>query len=429
MSEATSLLFALPGFRVLKVSLEPDGGRRVLVESVAAEGGCPACGVASVVIKDRPVRRVKDLPHGDTALRVWVRKRRFSCRGPLCGRGSLTEVSDQLPARARLTARLRSKVAAAICTTNRAVSDVAGEYDVAWATAHRILVAASAELLHPPVPTRRIGIDETRTRRVRWLFGGAGWRRCDPWMTSIVDLDPATGGGIIGLAPGRSGACVEGWLSLQSSEFRAAIAVVAIDPSAPYAAGIARALPQARIVLDHFHLVLLANQMLTEVRQRVARQQYGHRGRGTDPAWAHRRLLLRAGNTLSTAGLARLVGIFRDDDPTDEIGAAWGVKELLRQLLAAHGPTRYSRSETSHRLHRFLAACADADMPETTRLATTVERWWPAIEGFLQLGVTNAATEGHNRVIKQTKRVACGFRNQANYERHIMMHNAARRAA
>jgi hypothetical protein len=31
------LLFALPGFRVLDVSLEGDGGRRVLVESVVAE--------------------------------------------------------------------------------------------------------------------------------------------------------------------------------------------------------------------------------------------------------------------------------------------------------------------------------------------------------------------------------------------------------
>ncbi len=294
MPEATSLLFGLPGFRVLDVCLDPDGCRRVLVESLAEEGGCPACGAASSVIKDRPVRRVKDLPHGDTAMRVWVRKRRFACPEPLCRRGSFTEVTEQLPARARLNARLRTKVAAAICTTNRAVSDVAAEYDVAWATAHRILVAAAADLLLPPVATRRIGIDETRTRRVRWLFGEAGWRRSDPWMTSIVDLDPSTGGGIIGLAPGRSGACVEGWLSLQSNEFRAAIAVVAIDPSAPYAAGIARALPHARIVLDHFHLVLLANQMLTEVRQRVAREQYGHRGQRTDPAWAHRRLLLRS---------------------------------------------------------------------------------------------------------------------------------------
>jgi hypothetical protein len=37
-------------------------------------------------------------------------------------------------------------------------------------------------------------------------------------------------------------------------------------------------------------------------------------------------------------------------------------------------------------------------------------KWSPEIEGFLQLGNTNARTEGYNRVIKQIKRVACGFR-------------------
>ena len=60
---------------------------------------------------------------------------------------------------------------------------------------------------------------------------------------------------------------------------------------------------------------------------------------------------------------------------------------------------------------------------ETTRLASTIDKWWPEIEGFLALGVTNARTEGYNRVIKQIKRV-CGFRNQANYERRIMLHSA-----
>jgi hypothetical protein len=103
---------------------------------------------------------------------------------------------------------------------------------------HRVLVAAAADLLGPATATTTIGIDETRARSVRWLLKEVGWRRTDPWMTSIVDLDPASRGGIIGLAPGRSGACVEGWLALQSSSFRDAVQVVAIDPSAPYAAGI-----------------------------------------------------------------------------------------------------------------------------------------------------------------------------------------------
>jgi hypothetical protein len=35
---------------------------------------------------------------------------------------------------------------------------------------------------------------------------------------------------------------------------------------------------------------------------------------------------------------------------------------------------------------RFLTACVDADMPETTRLAATIERWRPQIEAFLALG-------------------------------------------
>ena len=59
-------------------------------------------------------------------------------------------------------------------------------------------------------------------------------------------------------------------------------------------------------MVDHWHLVRLANQAVTEVRQRVAHEQLGRRGRKTDPAWAHRRLLLAAGDRLGKRGLARL---------------------------------------------------------------------------------------------------------------------------
>ena len=198
-----------------------------------------------------------------------------------------------------------------------------------------------------------VGVDETRARSVRWFLQETSWARSDPWMTSIVDLDPTHPGGIIGLVPGRSGARVQAWLALQTKEFRDGVTVVAIDPCAPYASGIRRALPQARIVLDHFHLVMLANKMLTDVRQRVQHEQQSRRGMKVDPAWAHRRLLLRAGNELGPKTLARLKTIFDTDDPT----------------------------------------------------------------------------EGYNRVIKQIKRVACGFRNQDNYERRIILHSAAHRAA
>ena len=37
-------------------------------------------------------------------------------------------------------------------------------------------------------------------------------------------------------------------------------------------------------------------------------------------------------------------------------------------------------------------------MPETTRLAQTIQTWWPAILNALTEGVTNARTEGFNRI-------------------------------
>ncbi|MFL5882469.1 MAG: transposase, partial [Actinomycetota bacterium] len=161
-----------------------------------------------------------------------------------------------------------------------------------------------------------------------------------------------------------------------------------IDPSAPYASGVRAALPHARIAVDHWHLVRLANEMVTEVRRRVARERHGRRGLTVDPVWAHRRMLLTAGDRLSRRQRARLREVLATDDPTHEIDAAWGCKELLRQLLAEHAPARIQ-----HHLWRFYDACARADMPETTRLAATIETWWPAIAVALAEPVTNARTE------------------------------------
>ena len=246
-----------------------------------------------------------------------------------------------MPARSRLTTRLRDKIGAAIASGNRAVSEVASEYQVAWSTAHRALIALANQWLPEPEPTRVLGIDETRARSVRWVLEEAGWTRSNPWMTSFVNADPTLPGHLLGLTPGRSGACVIDWLALQTPAFRAGIDLVVIDPSAPYAGGIRTALPDARIAVDKWHLVALANLM--------------------------------------------------------------------------------------RRLYEFYDAAARADMEETSRLATTIDTWRPAVLVALTEDVTNARTEGFNRIIKQTKRVGCGSTNMDNYRRRIMVHIALTR--
>ena len=84
-------------------------------------------------------------------------------------------------------------------------------------------------------------------------------------------------------------------------------------------------------------------------------------------------------------------------------------------------------SKIRWRLADFYDAAIDAAVPETTRLATTIETWWPAILVTLTHQLSNARTEGFNRVIKQTKRVGCGYRSIDNYQRRILSHIAVTR--
>jgi transposase len=423
MSDATSVLFGLEHeFSVLEVQRVDITAVKVIIEQAAREGPCPECGVVSGTVKDRPWMRLKDLPVSGQTVQVWWRKRRLICSEALCPRRTFTQTSTAVRTRARVTERLRHRVAMAIASSNRAVSDVAREFGVSWPTAHKALVAAAARWLPEPEPTSRLGIDETRFRSVRWILDGITWKRSDPWLTSFVDCSADGPGSLLGLAPGRTGACVRDWLAEQSGAFRNAIKIVVIDLSAPYASGIRAALPDAKIAVDKWHLVALANRMVTEVRQRVTRDLLGRRGTVADPIWVNRRLLLTAAEHLSPRQWNRLSRMLDDHDPTHEIGAAWAVKERLRMLLTAHEPSRIRR-----RLADFYDAAIDAQLPEATRLAETIQTWWPAILVALTEDASNARTEGFNRIIKQTKRVGCGYRNMINYQRRILSHIAVTR--
>jgi transposase len=169
-----------------------------------------------------------------------------------------------------------------------------------------------------------------------------------------------------------------------------------------------------------FHLVKLANDAVTKVRRRVNWEQKGRRGRKIDPAWANRRRLLTAREHLSDKAFAAMWNSLTDSDPSAQILTAWIAKEELRALFAL-ARTEPPRDQIATQLYVFYDWCARADIDELNTLAGTVETWWPAIEAFLATGITNAKTEGINRLVKQTKRSACGFRNPTNGHRRIRL--------
>jgi transposase len=203
LSDPAGVLFGLEAeFRVLSVCRTGPTAVELIMEQAAREGPCPACGVLSSTVKDRPMVRVKDLPASGQTVKLWWRKRRLLCREEPCPRRSFTQTATAILPRARITERLRDKLATAIAASNRAVADVAAEYGVSWPTAHKALVAATARWLPEPSPSTVLGIDETRFRSVKWILDGTGWKRSDPWLTSFVDCTPGRPGPLLGLAPG-----------------------------------------------------------------------------------------------------------------------------------------------------------------------------------------------------------------------------------
>jgi transposase len=416
------VIFNLPEYRVVSAHFLRDGTRRIVVESTAVSG-CPSCGVVAERCKDRRLQQIRDIPVAGAVEVLW-RKRRFFCDEPVCPKGSFTEATDQVPRRARATARLLRALVDAVVRSGRAVSEAASAHGVSWWLAQKA-VSAAAETL-PDVDAlrpRRLGIDEHRYRSVRFWRAdeGSPWVRIEPWMTTIVDLDT---GRVLGIVDGRDSTGVGDWLFARPLEWRLGVEVVAIDPSAAFRKALRMWLPRTAVSVDAFHLVKLANDALTEARQRLTQELKGRRGRTVDPVWANRRLLLRGAETLSERGRDRLQNVFAIDDPTGALEDVWRVKEAVRDLIRTG-----SLAEAMAVRERLEGLVEKAGQPEATRLWRTVNRWWEQIEVLIVTGATTAKVEANNTAIKNIKRTGRGFRNAENYRSRILLRSAAQTAA
>ncbi|WP_440103654.1 ISL3 family transposase [Streptosporangium sp. H16] len=308
-------------------------GRLVHIERPEDWAACSECGVISTSVRQRRTTRPRDLPYGQETLGVRWHKRQFACKEVLCARKAFTESIAEIPPRARVTGRLCRAVARQVAS-GRSVAAVSREYTVGWPLVHRHFAACADALLIEPEAPRVLGIDETRRGRPKWIKSEVigRWARTELFEINFVDLSGS--GALLGQAAGRTGKAVVDWLNARGEDWRSQVRFVAIDPAACYRTVIRQALPHATIVVDHFHLVALANKALTGVRQRVTREHRGRRGRATDPEWANRRRLLRGRERLSERTFTRMWNDLIDHEPTGQILTAWVAKEELRALLA-----------------------------------------------------------------------------------------------
>jgi transposase len=399
----------LAGFEVLAAELA-GGEWQLWVQTTVMVVGCVGCGVAAEPHGRRTVR-VRDLPIAGRPVVLCWRKRIWRCGEAACGWRTWTERVATIRPRAVLTERARAEACRRVGKDAHAVAAVARDLGVGWATVMRAVRDHGVQLVEDPTRLEGVaalGLDETSFLKAT---------RTSPtrYVTGLVDLER---GRLLDVVADRTRAAVDGWLGARPRAWLAHIGTVALDPWRGYASALVVPLGHATVVVDHFHIIRLANMVVDQVRRRVQQTTLGHRGRTNDPLYRIRKLLVTAAEQLTDRGWAQLRAGLAAGDLTGEVAAAWQGKELLRTVYAVDGAANARRAIAC--LYRWADGVG---VPELSRLTRTVRAWEAEILAFHTTGgCSNGPTEALNLLIKKVKRVGHGFRNFANYRLRLLLH-------
>lgn len=385
-----------------------DGEWWLYAETTNDEVGCPACGTRAVG-HGRARTAVRDLSiSGVASVLVWA-KRRWRCPDADCPATTWSETVDGIAPRAALTGRARARLADMVNIDGDSIAAAAAEFGVGWHTANQAVAEHTDPVIDDPGRLKdvtAIGVDEKR-------FLNATPTSRTTFTTQIVDLDRHR---VLDVIEGRTRAVLGDWLEQRGDEWCAGIRLATLDPAAGYRAALDEHLPNAQRVVDHFHAIKLANTAIDDARRRVQQGTLGHRGHKDDPLYRARRVLLCGDERLSEERFAWMLGQLEAGDPDGEVRSAWVAKELLRDTYRA-----VDLAHARRRLIVFFQYAADAEVPEVTRLARTIDRWCNEILAYhLTGGASNGRVENVHMLTEKIRRNSHGFTNIDNYRRRIL---------
>jgi len=172
-------------------------------------------------------------------------------------------------------------------------------------------------------------------------------------------------------------------------------------------------IPQARAVLDPFHVVRLAGEALDQCRRRVQQELHGRRGRADDPLYKARRTLHTGSDLLTPGQHKRLEALFANDDHTP-VEVTWSV---YQKMVAAY---RQPERATGKRLMQELITAISRGVPTALREVITLGRTLKKRAGdilayFDYPRTSNGPTEALNAPLEHLRGSALGFRNHTNY--------------
>jgi transposase len=392
---STSLLyhgFGLVGYTYVRATYE-EGKVVFTIEHKRDKLHCPECGSRDLVLRGSSPRRFRMVPIGSKVIFLDLDVQRVACRRCDTVRQVELGFADSRLSYTRAFERYVLEL-----SKHMTILDVARHLHVSWDTVKDIQKRYLTKKFSRPVlkDLRYLAIDEIAVKKGHH------------YLTVALDLES---GAVIFVGDGKGARALEPfWKRLSHSP--AAVEAVAIDLSPAYISAVMDHLPKATIVFDHFHVVKLFNDKLSDLRRDLYREAKDQLHK--DVLKGTRWLLLKNPDNLDqTKGeKERLEEALRMNQP---LYTAYYLKEDLREVWTQPG-----KREAEKVLDAWIEKASSSGITMLKTMAKTLSAYRSGILAYYDFPISTGPLEGTNNKIKTMKRQAYGFRDMEFFKLKIM---------
>lgn len=396
VSTAFNKILSLPGTLVTTVEFT-DTGLVLGVRRRSTVHRCP-CGRRVRGRHDARRRRWRHLDFGATRVELEAVVVRIWC--PRCQRVRTEDVPWARPA-ARFTRDFEDVIGWLAQRMDK--TSVARLLRTSWKSVDRAIQRVVADHLNQErlEGLYRLGVDEV------------SYKKGHHYLSVVADHDT---GHVVWVAKGRSEASLSGFFEALGPQRMAKVEAVTMDGGKAFIGAVGKALPNARICLDPFHVIQWATQAVDAVfrAQRMPFLTAQLNEAKNRKPWDRARAALRRGReNLTSEHLAVLKNIRRE---RRELYRAWNLKEELRDLYRLIDP-----AHAADYLRRWIRRARRSKIPAFTRLADRLEGHFERIIAAVELDLSNSRLEGINAKIRVIQRRGYGHHDPASLAASIYL--------
>jgi len=383
---STSLLyhgFGIRGYTYVKT--EYEAGK--VIFTICQERGdlrCAICGSRRIVRRGSQLRRFRSLPIGRRGVQILLDVPRVRCAD--CG--ELRQVSVDFADERRSYTRAFERYVLEL-SHHMTIRDVAEHLEVGWDLVKDIQKRYLSRRF------RRIKLKHLRRIAIDEIAIGRGHR----YLTVVLDLKS---GAVVFVGQGKGADALKPfWKRLQRS--RARIEAVAMDMSPAYISAVQAHLSKAVIVFDHFHVIKLFNEKLSDLRRELYREatEQLHKDVLKGTRWL---LLKNPENLDGTRDEAkRLHEALTLNQP---LATAYYMREDLRRVWE-----QSDRAAAQRVLDDWIRRAECSGIRTLIRFAHTLAAHRSGILNYYDHRISTGPLEGTNTKIRVLQRRAYGFRD------------------